>query len=95
MMITGGSYKSLRMAYQRHINSVHIKHPAAKYRHSGDDNITFSKRDARGIRQPHDDPLIIMLAIEGYNTRRVLVDNGSSANIMYMTAYQQMKLDLK
>ena len=36
-----------------------------------------------------------MLAIEGYNTRKVLVDNGSLANIMYMTAYQQKKLDPK
>jgi len=34
-----------------------------------------------------------MLIIEGFNTRRVLVDNGSSANVMYMTAFQQMKLD--
>ena len=48
-----------------------------------------------GIRQPHDDPLVIMLAIEGFNTRRVLVDNGSLANMMYMTAFQQMKLEPK
>lgn len=39
--------------------------------------------------------LIIMLTIEGYNTRRVLVDNGSSADVMYMKAFQQMKLDPK
>lgn len=94
-MITGRSYKSLRMTYQRHINSIHIMHLAAIYSHSSNDNITFSKNDARGIRQPHDDPLVITLVIEGYNTRRVLVDNGSSANIMYMMAYQHMKLDLK
>ena len=36
-----------------------------------------------------------MLAIEGYSTRQVLVDNGSSADIMYMMAFQQMKIDLK
>jgi len=35
---------------------------------------------------PHDDPLVIMLEIEGFNTRRVLVDNGSLADIMYMMA---------
>ena len=34
-----------------------------------------------------------MLPIEGFNTRRVLVDNGSSADVMYMMAFQQMKLD--
>ena len=41
------------------------------------------------------DPLVIMLTIEGYNTRRVLMDNGSSANVMYMTTFQQMMLDPK
>jgi len=93
-LVIGGSYKSLRKAYQRQVNSIHVKHPVAKYRRSGDDNIIFSERDAKGIRLPHDDPLVIMLAIEGYNTRRVLVDNGSSAD-MYMMVYQQLKLDPK
>ena len=36
-----------------------------------------------------------MLAVEGYSTRQVLVDNRSSVNIMYMMAFQQMKIDLK
>ena len=49
----------------------------------------------KGIEQPYDDPLVIMLTIERFNTRRMLVDNGSSANVMYITAFQQMKLDLK
>ena len=84
----GGSYKSLKKTYQRQINNVHIKHPSPKYRQPKSDHITFSKRDASGIKKPHDDPLVIMLEIEGFNTRIVLVDNGSSADIMYMTAYQ-------
>ena len=45
--------------------------------------------------QPYDNPLVIMLAIEGYSTRRLLVDNGSSVDIMYMMAFQQMKIDPK
>ena len=35
-----------------------------------------------------------MLTIEGFNTRRILVDNGSSADIIYLSAFQQLKLDL-
>ena len=54
----------------------------------------FSKEDARGVKQPHEDP-VIMLMIEGFNTRRVLVDNGSSANIIYLFAFQQLKVDPK
>ena len=53
----------------------------------------FSEEDARGVKQPHDDPLVIMILIEGFNTRRVLVDNGSSADIIYLSAFQQLKLD--
>ena len=34
-----------------------------------------------------------MLTIEGFNTKRILVDNGSSANIVYLPAFQQLKLD--
>ena len=36
-----------------------------------------------------------MLIIEGYNTWRVLVDNGSSTDVTYMMTFQQMKLDPK
>ena len=36
-----------------------------------------------------------MLEIEGFNMRRVLVDNRSLADIMYMMAYQQLRLDPK
>ena len=55
----------------------------------------FSEDDARGIKQSHDDPLVIMIMIEGFNTRRVLVDNGSSFDIIYLSAFQQLKLDPK
>ena len=35
------------------------------------------------------------MVIEDFNTRRVLVDNGSSIDIMYMMAYQQLRVDPK
>ena len=34
-----------------------------------------------------------MLNIEGLNTKRILVDNGSSTDIIYLPAFQQLKLD--
>ena len=36
-----------------------------------------------------------MLNIKGFNTRRMLVDNGSSTDIIYMTANHQLRLDPK
>ena len=51
-----------------------------------------SEEDAKGVKQPHDDPLVIMLTIEGFNTRRIFMDNGSSTNIIYLSAFQQLKI---
>ncbi|XP_023874707.2 uncharacterized protein LOC111987240 [Quercus suber] len=93
--VLGGSYKSLKKTYYRQVNSVHMKHSSQKNRRSYDDDITFSERDVSGIKQPHDDPLVITLEVEEFATRRVLVDNGSSTDIMYMTTYQQLRLDPK
>ena len=56
-----------------------------KYRRTKAKDIVFLEHDAKGVKQPHDNLLVIMLAIEGYNTCQVLVDNKSSTNIMYMT----------
>ena len=57
--------------------------------------MVFSEKDARGVNQPHDDPLVIMLMIEGFNTKRILIDNGSSMDIIYLFAFQQLKVDPK
>ena len=36
-----------------------------------------------------------MLTIEGFNTKRILVDNGIFADIIYLLVFQQLKLDPK
>ena len=48
--------------------------------------------DAERVHHPLDDAIVITLLIADYTTRRVLVDNGSSADILYYPAFQQMKL---
>ena len=57
--------------------------------------MSFNEVDARGVKQPHNDPLVMLLNIEGFNTKRILVDNGSSADIIYLPTFQQLKLDLR
>ena len=54
--------------------------------------ITFTDEDAERIHHPHDDAIVITLLIADYTTRRVLVDNGSSAYILYYPAFQQMRI---
>ena len=36
-----------------------------------------------------------MFMIEGFNTRRILINNNSSVDIIYLSAFQQLKVDLK
>ena len=91
--LTGGSFRSLKKACQRQVNSVHTV-PPLKHRRT-DQDMSFNEADTRGVKQPHNDPLVIMLNIEGFNTRRIIVDNGSSADIIYLPAFQQLKLDPK
>ncbi|XP_050247585.1 uncharacterized protein LOC126695025 [Quercus robur] len=90
---SGGSFKSLKKAYHRQVNSVHTM-PPSKHRRTYQD-MSFTEGDARGVKQPHNDPLVIVLNIKGFNTKRILVDNGSSADIIYFPAFQQLRLDLK
>ena len=54
--------------------------------------ITFTEEDAYKVFHPHDDALVVTMEIAGYSTRH-LIDNGSSADIIYLTAFQQMKID--
>ena len=53
----------------------------------------FSEEDKTGTIQPHDDALVVTLRIGGYDVRRVLVDQGSTIEIMYLDLYKG--LDLK
>ena len=87
--IIGGSFKSLKKSQQRQVNSMHVIRPP-KHRRRENLDMVFSDEDAQGVKQPHDDPLVIMLIIEDFNTRRVLVDNESSADIIYLSAFQQL-----
>ena len=50
--------------------------------------ISFTEKDAWWVHHLHDDALVINLTIADFNTQRVLVDNGSSADILYYLVFQ-------
>ena len=54
--------------------------------------LSFFKEDRIGTIQPHDDALVITLRIGGYDVKRVMVDNGSRAKIMYPDLYKGLRL---
>ncbi|XP_042944676.1 uncharacterized protein LOC122278563 [Carya illinoinensis] len=56
--------------------------------------ISFEEANREGVLYPHDDALVITLVIANYATRRMLVDNGSSANILFWEAFVRMGIDV-
>ena len=52
----------------------------------------FSDEDKIRIIQPYDDALMITLRIGGYDVKRVMVDQGSAAEIMYPDLYKGLSL---
>uniref|UniRef100_A0A2N9HDB7 Uncharacterized protein n=1 Tax=Fagus sylvatica TaxID=28930 RepID=A0A2N9HDB7_FAGSY len=92
-LASGGASRSSRKAYARQAHNILVTQRSRKNLKMDDQVISFSEDDARNIHHPHDDALVVTLTIAGFITRRVLIDNGSSADIIYLPAYQQMKVD--
>ena len=88
---TGQSSKS-KKAYLKVVQSVQLSGRSPRARSTNEQAITFMDEDTERIHHPHDDAIVITLLIVDYTTRRVLVDNGNSADILYYPAFQQMRL---
>ena len=52
----------------------------------------FSDEDKIGTVQPYDDALVITLRIGGYDVKRVMVDQGNAAEIMYPDLFKGLNL---
>ena len=55
-----------------------------------DTTITFSDSDLEGCQHLHDDSLVIRAIVANKTIRRVLVNNGSSADIIFAAAFDKM-----
>ena len=54
--------------------------------------LSFSDKDKMETIQPHDDASVITLRIGGYDVKRVMIDDGSGAEIMYPDLYKGLNL---
>ena len=52
----------------------------------------FSNEDKIGTTQRHDHALVVTLRIEGYDVKRVLVDQGIVVEVMYPDLYKRLNL---
>ena len=87
----GGESSSARKAHLRSIRSAEIGEIQAVSKLSRlDTSITFSDSDMEGCQHPHDDPLVVRAVVANKTVHRVLVDNGSSADIIFALAFDKM-----
>ena len=55
-----------------------------------DTTITFLDSDMEGCQHPHDDPLVIRVVVANKTIYKVLIDNGSLADIIFASAFDKM-----
>ncbi|XP_014499530.1 uncharacterized protein LOC106760626 [Vigna radiata var. radiata] len=84
----GGASSSARKRHVRSLRSVHniVRNPLSM------PDITFTDEDFHAPDPDQDDPMVITARIAEYDVSKVLIDQGSSVNILYWTTFQKMGL---
>ena len=90
----GGGESSLALkAHLRSIRSAEIGEIQAVSKQPRlDTSITFSNSFLEGCQHPHDDLLVIRAVVAKKTVHRVIVDNGSSADIIFSSAFDKMDI---
>lgn len=85
----GGCSNSARKKHLRAIQSVHS---AFAHRRPHIPPITFTDNDFTAIDPARDDPMVITVEIDKFAIAKVLVDQGSSVDILYWETFKKMKI---
>ena len=87
----GGESSSARKAHLRSIKSGEtLEVQTVSKLPRLNNTITFSDFNIEGCQHPHDDPLVIKAIVANKTIHRALVDNGSSADIIFTSALDKM-----
>ena len=54
--------------------------------------ISFGEEDLEGTVQPHDDALVVTARISGFLVKRVMIEQGSGADVMYSDLFEGLEL---
>ncbi|KAK3006034.1 hypothetical protein RJ639_016313 [Escallonia herrerae] len=87
----GGSSGQGRKAYVREVLTT-MGPPTKKQKKEPAQTISFSDDDVGDTRIPHDDPLVVTLQVGNFDVKRILVDNGSSAEVLFYETFQRMNI---
>ena len=59
------------------------------------EQIVFTNQDLEGVQLPHSDALMVTLRIGEFDVKRILIDPGSSVEIMYESLFKGLGLERK
>ena len=91
--VGGGESSSAKKAHLRSIGSGEIAEVQAVSKLPRlDTSIMFFDSVLEGCQHPHDDPSVIRAVMANKTVHRVLVDNGSSADIILAPAFDKMDI---
>ncbi|KAJ1395702.1 hypothetical protein SESBI_33153 [Sesbania bispinosa] len=82
---SGGVTGSSRRRYSRSVMTINTQ---TEDRHPHLPEISFSDMDFEGIKPHQDDSMVIKALIANFMVKRILVDQGSSTDILYWEAFQ-------
>ena len=89
--VEGGESSAARKVHLRSIKSAEVVEVQAVSKLPWlDTSIMFSDSDLEGCQHPHDDPLVIRAVVANKTVHRVLVDNRSSTDIIFASAFDKM-----
>ncbi|XP_026434775.1 uncharacterized protein LOC113332453 [Papaver somniferum] len=55
--------------------------------------MTFDPEDVEDDMEDHNDPLVLTLPIAWCNIRKILIDGGSSVNVLFYNTFKRMDLN--
>ena len=94
--IGGGESSSVKKAHLRSFKSGEtLEVQAVSKLPQLDSTITFSDADLEGFQHPHDDPLVIKAIMANKKVHKVLIDNGSSVDIILASTFDKMGIGME
>ena len=96
--IIGGSAldfenKRARTNHYRKVNAIAAEGPIVKTKWSHMP-IMFTEADLKLKGYPHTDEMVIEAHIHGWQVSKVLIDDGSQADILFLSTFEQMGLTI-
>ncbi|XP_070019647.1 uncharacterized protein [Nicotiana sylvestris] len=88
--VNGVTYTSVKK-----VSKITVTHEKRVCQVLEEDSIKFDDADANDVLIPHNDALVISLLVHDTNGKRVLIDPGSSVNIILLRVVNEMQADDK